>query len=95
MDTGGGMTDHTSVFGERLKAAVEAKQGMDLNADELRMMFDALRTEMASNEALRMMANRIGQALQAAGWQIHVNPADGLVDGIEPMLPGADSGVVN
>ena len=33
--------------------------------------------------------------LRLAGWQVHVNPADGLVDGIEPLLPGAASGTVN
>ena len=96
------MRDDTSEFGERMKAAVGAEQGMELTPVELRMVWDALRSEMDANDELRATANRlratanrIGSALRAKGWQIHVNPATGMVDGIEPLLPGADSGTVN
>ena len=54
------MGDDTSEFGERMKAAVAAEQGMELTPRELRIVFDALRSEMAANDVLRLMANRIG-----------------------------------
>ena len=79
----------------RVNAAITAGAGMELTAAEVVVWFDSLRVAHVKVEAVTEMAHTVGRALQAAGWQIHVNPSTGKIDGIEPMPPGADSGAIN
>ena len=87
------MTDGTEAFGERMKAAVEAKQGMALNADELKMVFDALRTEMENNRILNAREGAIADALKWMGYKVLCGK-DGMVYGIE-IIPKENEETVN
>lgn len=79
----------------RLNAAIKAGSGMELNAAEVVVWFDSLRLAQVKIASTVDMAHIIGQALRSVRLQVHIDPATGIIDGIEPMPSGADSGTVN
>ena len=79
---------------ERVKAAVEAGEGITLTADELVWWHDTLRIAVVEKEATVEIAHIAREALRQAGLRFTVNKA-GVIDGVESIPTSAAKETIN